>query len=151
MQRARINMYPTIDKDEQTYYIGKMKSPITINFKDGVAFILYTDTEEPELHFCPIDHPDVSDIFRYYESRRPNPNRGKHGNLPIDLHIRYEKDPLPGEEPRKFYIGRIQFDGFLCCSDGVVFLAFTSDENEEELQIAVVDPSKEYIRKSNRT
>lgn len=67
MQRARINMYPTLDKDGQTYYLGKMKSPITIDFKDGVAFILYTDTEYPELHFCPIDHPDVSDVFKYYE------------------------------------------------------------------------------------
>src|SRR6266404_4322296 len=147
MQRARINMYPNIDKDDQTYYIGKLKCPITINFKDGMAFILYTDTEEPELHFCPLDVPDVSDVFKFYDSRRPNPNRARHNNLSIDLYARYEKDPEPGLEPRKFYIGRIMFDGVINCSEGVVFLAFISDPQEEQLQIAVVDPTKTYIKK----
>lgn len=143
-------MFANEDADKKTYHIGKMKSPISINFKNGVAFLLYTDTEFPELHFCPIEHPDVSDAFKYYEHRRLNPNRSRSQNLPIDLHARYEKDVEPGEKPRKFYIGKIQFDGVLDCSNGVVFLAFTSDENEEELQIAVVDPNKTYTRKSQR-
>lgn len=143
-------MYPNEDKDGATYYIGRLKSPITINFREGVAFILYVDDDEPELHFCPLEVPDVSSVFEYYESRRPNPNRTRHSNLSIDLHARFEKDPLPGEEPRKFYIGRILFDGLLNCSDGVIFLAFTSDLNQEELQIAVVDPTKTYIKKSQR-
>ncbi len=150
MQRAKINMFPNTDGDGQIYYIGKMASPISINFKNGVAFLLYTDSEFPELHFCPIDHPDVNDAFKYYEHRRPNPNRAKHNNLPIDLTLRYEKEALPGEKPRKFYIGKIQFDGTLDCTNGVVFLAFTSDPGEEELQIAVVDPSKVYTKKSQR-
>ena len=150
MQRAKINMYPNEDKDGAIYYIGRLKSPITINFKDGVAFILYTDSDDPELHFCPLEVPDISDVFEYYETRRPNPNRARHQNLSIDLHARYEKDPLPGEQARKFYIGRIQFDGLVNCSDGVIFLAFTSDPNQEQLQIAVVDPNKAYVKKFNR-
>lgn len=150
MQRARINMYPKEDDDKEIYYLGKLKSPITINFKNGVAFMLYPDDEFPELHFCPIDHPDISDVFQYYGVRRPNPNRTKHGNLPIELSLRYEKDPKPGNKPKRFYIGRIQFDGYLDCSNGVVFLAFISDEGEEELQIAVVDPDKNYVKKAQR-
>lgn len=147
MQRARINMFPNADKDGEIYFIGKMKSPITINFKDGVAFLFYPDGEYPELHFCPIDYPDVSDAFTYYKSRRPNPNRTRHNNIPIELNIREEKDPEPGTEPRRFYIGKVQFNGQLDCSNGVVFLAFISDPQEEELQIAVVDPNKTYHKK----
>lgn len=143
-------MYPNTDKDGRTYYMGMMKSPISINFKNGVAFLLYPDDEFPELHFCPIDHPDISDAFKYYQHRRANPNRAKNTNLPIDLHLRYEREPEEGQEPKKIYIGKIQFDGYLDCSNGVIFFAFTSDEGEEELQIASIDPNKQYIKKSQR-
>jgi hypothetical protein len=142
MQRARINMFPTIDGDGKTYHLGMMKSPLELKFTKGVAFILYTDMEFPELHFCPIDHPDVENVFRYYETRRPVYNRAKHNNLPIELHARFEKDPKPGQKPKKFYIGKILFDGSLDCSNGILFFAFTADEGEEELQIAMADPAK---------
>lgn len=151
MQRVRINLYPSQDRDGKIFHVGKFSSPITINFKDGVAFLVYLDTEFPEIHFCPITSPDVEDCFKYYEHRRLNPNRSKHNNLPLDLHKKYEKNPEDGEEPRAFYVGKIQFNGKLECSNGVVFLVFTSDENEEELQIAVVDPTKTYTRKTQRS
>ena len=142
MQRARINMFPNTDVDGKTYHLGVLKAPLDLKFSNGMAFILYLDMEFPELHFCPIDHPDVESVFRYYQQRRPVYNRSRHNNLPIELHARFEKDPLPGQKPKKFYVGKIQFDGIINCENGIFFLAFTADENEEELQIATVDPSK---------
>lgn len=147
MQRPRINMYPTLDKDDQTFYIGKMQAPIDIKFKDGVAFIFYPEGDYPELHFCPVNHPDFEHVFKYYEHRRLNPNRTKHGNLPIDLTLVYDKNPEPGQAPKKFYIGKIQFDGVLDCSNGVIFFVFLADRGEEELQIAVIDQTKVNAKK----
>jgi len=149
MQRARINMFADTDRDGKIYHIGMMKCPIDLKFTNGVAFIFYPDMEFPELHFCPIDHPDIENVFSYYQQRRPVYNRAKHNNLPIELHARFEKNHNPGEKPKKFYIGKIQFDGILNCSDGILFFAFTSDENEEELQIAMVDPAKLNQKKDN--
>ena len=151
MQRLRINLYPKLDTDGKTYFVGKMKSPVSFNFKNGMAFIFYPDGENPELHFTQIDNPDISDAYRYYTSRRLNPNRANHGNIPVELHVRWEKDPPEGQEPRKFFIGKIQFDGTLDASNGIIFFAFISDEDEEELQISVVDPNKEYQKKSPKS
>lgn len=142
MQRARINMFPHTDRDGKTYHVGMLKSPLDIKFSNGVAFIFYPEIEFPELHFCPIDHPDIESVFHFYDKKRQVLNRAKHNNLPIDLHLRFEKDPIPGEKPKKFYIGKIQFDGSVDCSNGIIFFAYTSDEGEEELQIAMVDPDK---------
>lgn len=135
-------MFPDTDRDGKTYFLGTLKSPLDIKFKDGVAFIFYPEMEFPELHFCPIDHPDIESVFKYYKQRNPIYNRSKHSNLPIELHPRFDKDPEPGETPKKFYVGKIQFDGVMDCSQGLLFFAFTSDEGEEELQIAAIDPNK---------
>jgi hypothetical protein len=151
MQRARINMYPVEDRDGKTFYMGKMSSPIDIKFKDGVAFLFYPYGDNPELHFCPLDSMDVVDAFSYYEHRRTFPNRAKHQNLPIELKLVHEKNPPPGQTARHFYIGKIMFDGVLNCSNGVIFFAFIADKQEEELQIAVVDPTKEFARKTQRS
>lgn len=142
MQRARINLFPSTDTDGKTYHLGMLKVPLDLKFTNGMAFILYLDMEYPELHFCPIDHPDVESVFKYYQQRRPTFNRSKHNNLPIELHARFEKEPKPGEKPKKFYVGKIQFDGIVDCTNGIFFLAFTADEGEEELQIATVDPNR---------
>lgn len=142
MQRVRINMFPDTDRDGKTYHIGTLKCPIELKFSDGVAFIFYPELEFPELHFCPLEHPDIENVFKYYQQQRPVLNRTKHNNLPIDLYARYEKETLSGKNPKKFYVGKIQFDGTINCSNGILFFVFTADEGEEELQIAMVDPNK---------
>lgn len=58
-------------------------------------------------------------------------------NLTIDLKSRIDKDG------RVFYIGKIKAPVMIDCSQGVVFLLFTSDLHDEQLQIAPMEDSKE--------
>lgn len=147
MQRPSIKMFASHDKDGATFYVGRVKFPGKLNFENGIAFLFYPDSEQPELQFCPLDSPDLSDVFDYYKSRRVKLSRARHGNLPIELHLRKEKNPPEGQEPRRFYIGKMQFNGELDCEKGVVFLAFIADPEEEELQITTFDPEKAAPRK----
>lgn len=54
-------------------------------------------------------------------------------NLTIDLKARRDKDGMV------FYVGKIKAPILIDCSQGAVFLVFTSDLNDEQLQIAVMD------------
>lgn len=54
-------------------------------------------------------------------------------NLTIDLKARKDKDGMI------FYVGKIKAPILIDCSQGVVFLIFISDENDEQLQVALMD------------
>ena len=54
-------------------------------------------------------------------------------NLTIDLKARKDK------HNQVFYVGKIKGPIMIDCSEGVVFLIYTSEENLEELQIASMD------------
>lgn len=54
-------------------------------------------------------------------------------NLMVDLKAKKDIDK------RTFYVGKIQFPGYIDCSKGVAFLIFVSDQGEEQLQIAPMD------------
>lgn len=144
MQRLRVDLFPSIDKDGQTIFVGRQKWPGTISFRKGAAVLLYLEPDQEELHFCPLDSPDVSDVFDYYEEQPKRSTRSKHGKLSIRLEPRYSKGP----EPKKFYIGKLKADAIIDCSKGAVFLVFLADEGEEELQIGTIDQEKMSKNKS---
>jgi hypothetical protein len=54
-------------------------------------------------------------------------------NLIIELKAREDKNH------QVFYVGKLKFPGSIDCSEGVVFLIYTSEEGAEELQIALMD------------
>ena len=58
-------------------------------------------------------------------------------NLTIDLQSRVDK------RGQKYYIGKIAAPILIDCSQGAVFLVYTSEDGSEELQIALMDNSKE--------
>jgi hypothetical protein len=54
-------------------------------------------------------------------------------NLTIDLKSRKDLDG------QIFYVGKLKCPISIDCSEGVVFLIFTADKGEEQLQIAAMD------------
>lgn len=62
-------------------------------------------------------------------------------NLTIDLKTRKDVDK------NVFYVGKVKFPGTIDCSKGVVFLVFTSDQGQEQLQIAMMDDEAEKVEK----
>lgn len=59
-------------------------------------------------------------------------------NVTIDLKARKDVDG------QVFYVGKIKAPVLIDCSMGAVFLVFVADKGEEQLQIALMDDSKEY-------
>lgn len=56
-------------------------------------------------------------------------------NVVIDLKSRKDRDG------QTFYIGKIEAPVLIDCSRGAVFLIFTSDKGEEQMQICPMDKS----------
>lgn len=140
MQRFRIDLFPSKDADDQTFYVGRVKAPISINLSQGVAFLVYPEMEVPELHIGPLESPDLTDCFDYYSKRDGKQGRTKHGNIPVSLTPRYSLDR--DKNNRKFYVGKLQLDATIDASNGLVFLIFLADEDDEELQIAGINIDK---------
>jgi len=120
MSNLKVELDPREDKEEQIYYLGKIKTPIEINCRKGLTFLIFTSSEgEEELQIAPLDK----------EHRNLNQYTNRQDRLKIALSTR--KDKL-GKE---FFIGKIQLNGTIDCSNGVSFLVFTSKIGSEELQI----------------
>lgn len=47
--------------------------------------------------------------------------------------------PRKDVDGQTFYVAKVKFPGTIDCSNGVVFLVFTADKDEEQLQIALMD------------
>jgi len=51
--RLSLDLEKRIDEYGKTYFIGKIKAPITIDAKDGVCFLIFTSEEgAEELQIC---------------------------------------------------------------------------------------------------
>jgi hypothetical protein len=147
LQRPFVKLFPSTDTDGSTIYVGRWKWPGKIDFSKGVAFLVYTAVKgQEELHLCPLTSPDLSNVFEYYNVQKRDRGRNRNSNLTVLLEPRFE----PHGEKRKFYIGKVAFDGVIDCgveTPGVVFLVFVADDGEEQLQITVLDPNKMGKRK----
>lgn len=54
-------------------------------------------------------------------------------NLKIDLY------PQKDRHGNTFHIGKLKFNGSINCRDGIALLIFTSDEGNEQIQIAPME------------
>lgn len=59
-------------------------------------------------------------------------------NLIIELKSRKDKNG------QTFYVGKIKAPILIDCKEGAVFLIYTSEENSEELQIALMDNKENF-------
>lgn len=56
--KIKIYLEKRQDNYQQTYYIGKLKAPITIDCEKGVAFMIFTSSDgEEELQICNLEKP----------------------------------------------------------------------------------------------
>jgi hypothetical protein len=75
---GKIKIYLDKRKDDydQTYYIGKIKAPITIDCEKGVAFMIFISAEgEEELQICNLIKPVKENgpkVYRQVKGRKNN-------------------------------------------------------------------------------
>lgn len=71
-----------------------------------------------------------------------------------NYHLRVDLNPREDRNSNIFYLGKLQYPGFIDCSAGVTFLIFLSQDGEEELQVAPTDQDNNiystYIKKPDR-
>ena len=50
------------DKDQMTYYVGKIEAPVLIDCTKGVVFLIFvSDQGDEQLQIAPMDTKDVND------------------------------------------------------------------------------------------
>jgi hypothetical protein len=135
MQPLIIQLFSKLDTDSQTYHIGKCRWPGKLYFRHGTTFLIYIDGEDKqELHITTSDDESIENLLHQYTQGRRKQSRSRHQNICINL------EPILDEDNKIFYLGHLMADLSLDASEGLVFLCFTADEGDEELQISV--PSK---------
>lgn len=137
MQPLTIQLFPKLDTDQQTYYIGKCKWPGKLFFKNGSAFLVYIDGEDKqELHITTSSDHALQNLLQQYTQGRRKKTRSRHQNICINL------EPIIDEDGKIFYMGYLGADISVDASEGLVFLCFIADEGDEELQISVQSKRK---------
>lgn len=116
----KIELEPRTDKEEQTYYLGRLKFPGTINLSDGVTFLIFTsDLGEEELQIA-INNKENSTFSKYSL---------RNDRIKVDL------DEREDQYGKVFYVAKLNLDGVISCKSDLVFLIFLSKKGSEELQI----------------
>lgn len=116
----KIDLEPREDKNHQIFYLGKLKIPILLDCSKGMAFLIFVSQEgEEELQIAELDD-EVVVVSQH--SRRAD-------RLKISLKSRTD------QFEKKFYICKLQFNGFIDGRNGIDFVIFTAKSGTEELQI----------------
>lgn len=124
-----IQLIPKQDTDNQTFYIGKLDCNITFDLNKGQQFYVYLEDGIQQLHIAPAQGRYYNDPSSYYSRCRKKGARNRHSNLPVEL----KKQSAEG---KTYYSGELCVEGKLDGSRGLVFLVFTADPGDEELQIS---------------
>lgn len=120
LNNLRVEVDPRLDKEEEVYYIGRLKAPVSIDLTEGVTFLVFlSKSGEEELQIAPNDKENTT--FSRYTIR---------GNkIKIRLDRREDKDG------KVFYVCKVRHPGRVNCLNEACFMVFTSRQNNEELQI----------------
>lgn len=119
MSNIKCYLEPRLDKEEKVFYLAKLKGPVILDFKKGVAFLIFTSDEgEEELQIAPVD--EYLNYNKYFK---------RFDRIKAELVARKDADK------KVFYVSKIKMNATLDCSKGVSFLVFNSKIGEEELQI----------------
>jgi hypothetical protein len=116
-----VDLDPREDKDQNIFYLGKLKFPGNINCKSGVTFLIFLGEDgDEQIQIATIDKNKTLSQYTKKADRI---------NIALESRIDQYK--------KTFYICRLKFDGSIDCANGIDFLIFTAKEGQEELQIVL--------------
>lgn len=134
INNLKIELDPRLDKEEEVYYLGRLKAPILIDMSEGATFLIFlSDSGTEELQIA-VNNKENTTFSRY--NIRGN-------KMKIRLDKRNDKDG------KTFYVCKVRHPGKINCLSEACFLAFISKEGNEELQITG-DISTEVENQSKR-
>jgi len=117
-----VDLEPRPDSTPQKniYYIGRLQAPVTIDLTNGVTFLIFlSESGDEEVQIAINDKENVS--FGGFKKKKDR----------LKIHL----DKRSDQHGSKFYVAKIQMNGYIRCHEEVVFLVFISREGSEELQI----------------
>jgi hypothetical protein len=121
--KGKIELTKQFDSNDQPYYIGKLQLPMTLDFDDGVSFMVFTAEDGvEELQIAPLD-----------PSRRKGSKNDavlSGGRFSVELHS------MKDHNGNTYYIGEATGPVVMKLRNGIFFSVFTSRPGEEELQIS---------------
>jgi hypothetical protein len=119
-KNLRIDLEPREDSKGNIYYIGRLQVPLTIDFTQGLAILVFlSESGDEELQLAMNDKNNFSS----------GKVRKRRNRLDIPLDVRTDR------HKKQFYIAKVQIDATVSCNNEVVFLVFTSRAGKEEVQI----------------
>ena len=130
LQEMIVDLEPKVDAYNQKYFVGRVKAPVTLKFKYGVAFKVYLNEEGyEELRIsCAKSSSECGGLKR----------RLKRDSNEVDRYVVKLKRGK-NEQDAGFFLGLVQEDfaeidlGYE--NNGVVFFVFTAKPGAEELHI----------------
>jgi hypothetical protein len=120
------------------YFIGKLQFPATMEFEQGVSFMVFTsDDGMEELQIAPTD-----------PNRIVNRKKGlyiNNGKFSIDIH------PMIDANGLTYYVGEANDLSKLDLRQGIFFTIYTSISGQEQIQISrlQVKPRQRYDNNAN--
>ena len=136
----KVELEARFDKNDATYFIGKCRAPMPLQFKKGVVFFIFTSDEGgEELH---IACPKLNSQF--VSPKKTLREDGTVDRVYVNLERKLDVDKNP------YYLGVVQDDNLeLSLSEGLVFLVYTSKAGAEQLQISRFEPHEKRERENH--
>lgn len=138
IQNIPVELESRKDKYQQVFFMARFRAPMTLKFKNGVCFLIYTS--EPDNEEMRIAMPKPGSEFVSVKKRLKE-------NGDVDKYI-IPLEPRKDDNGDTFYIGLAHDENLeLDMSDtGYVFFVFTAKSGQEELHIGRND----YLQQDKR-
>lgn len=136
--KSRVPLTRLEDEHGNDYFIGKLQSSITLDFDEGISFMIFTSEKgAEELHIGVVEDPQK--IRKARKSGMHVSNR-----ITIDMHSCLDSDQ------QTFYVGEAICPAFIKCRNpGIFFTFFCSKKGKEELQISRLAHNRKKRRPNN--
>jgi hypothetical protein len=127
------------DDNQKDYFVGKLQFPGTIDFRDGISFMVFTSERGvEELQIGPIDERRQSKITNRQRGTKIS------NKVHVDLHA------LQDSHGNTFHLGEAKSPANIITKDGLFFTIFLSREGAEELQIGFLDHKRKPDKKARK-